>query len=103
MIYIYIILHYITLYEIILYYIIYINTYIYIFGLIHRSTAHCLICVTPEVQHPNIVAQDVLKAIASLKEGQAEVSVGAVNGPKMTVVSGLDFDDLGTERRLELC
>ena len=41
----------------------YINTYIYIFGAIHRSTAHCLICVTPEVQHPNIVAQDVLKAI----------------------------------------
>jgi hypothetical protein len=87
-----------------LYYIIlYILIHIYIFGLIHRSTAHCLICVTPEVQHPNIVAQDVLKAIASLKEGQAEVSVGAVNGPKMTVVSGLDFDDLGTERRLELC
>ena len=51
-----------------------------------------------------IVPQDVLKAIASLKEGQAEVSVGAVNGPKMTVVSGqMDFDDFGTERRLELC
>ena len=50
------------------------------------------------------MAQDVLKAIASVKEGQAEVSVGAVNGPKMTVVSGqMDFDDLGTERRLELC
>ncbi|CAL1148755.1 unnamed protein product [Cladocopium goreaui] len=57
-------------------------------GLKPESTAHCLICVTPEVQHPHIVAQDVLKAIASVKEGQAEVSVGAVNGPKMTVVSG---------------
>lgn len=32
--------------------------------------------------------EEVKKAIASLEEGQDQVAVGAVNGPKMTVVSG---------------
>ena len=76
--------------------------YVYVYTLIYD---YCVIHIVLDLDHtdlcnsegsPNIqLAQDVLKAIAALKEGQAEVSVGAVNGPKMTVVSGLSALSVG--------
>ena len=41
--------------------------------------------------HRNLV-EDVKKAIASMTSDQDKVSVAAVNGPKMTVVSGWKKD-----------